>query len=112
MADIEQRADVRMLERRDGARLALEAITELRVGSELSRQHLDRNGPVQRRVARAIDLAHPARPERREDLVRAEAPARCKTHRTPRLRVEGSAPMAATISYGPGRARGAIAIGY
>ena len=35
MSDVEQRADVRMIQRRDGARLAVEAVAQLRVGGEL-----------------------------------------------------------------------------
>ena len=48
------------LKRGDGSRLALEARAELRVGRELRRQHLDRDHAIEPRVARLVDLAHPA----------------------------------------------------
>src|SRR5262245_45017404 len=38
-------------------------------------EHLDGNAAAQPRIARAVDLAHTARAERRDDLVRAEASA-------------------------------------
>ena len=37
------------------------------------RQDLDRHRAVEPRVARPVDLAHPARAERRDDLVGAQA---------------------------------------
>ena len=64
LADVVERADVRMAERGDRLRLALEAEAELRVAGEVRRQHLDRDGAVEARVARAVDLAHAARAER------------------------------------------------
>ena len=39
---------------------------------ELLRQHLYRDVTAEPRVFRPVDLSHPARPEGREDLVRAE----------------------------------------
>ena len=64
-----------MRELRDRARLAVEALAELRIGGERLGQNLDRDGPVEARVARAIDLAHAARAEGGQDLVGAEAGA-------------------------------------
>ena len=60
MADVVERADVRMIERRDRARLALEALAQLRVGRERRRQDLDRDRAVEPRVAGAVDFAHAA----------------------------------------------------
>ena len=79
-ADVEERADVRMLQRRDGARFALEALAQLRVGGERVGQDLDGDGAIEPRVTRAVDLAHPARAERRDDLVRAEPRTRGDSH--------------------------------
>ena len=62
-ADIVQRADVGMIERGDGARLALEAIVEL------ARGNLDRDGPVEARVGAEVHLAHAALADHRQNLV-------------------------------------------
>ena len=59
-----------------GPRLLLEAAQALGIGREDGGQHLDRDVAPEPRVARAVDLAHPARAERDEDLVGAEA--RCR----------------------------------
>jgi hypothetical protein len=49
------------------------------------------------RVAREIDLAHPARPERVRDLMDAESRSG-RQHIAILARVEGPAPSASTIS--------------
>ena len=62
-----------MRERRDGLRLAREAgESRARSPASLLGQDLDRDLAAQPRVARPVDLAHPARAERGEDLVRPE----------------------------------------
>src|SRR5262245_18629920 len=80
MPDVVQRADVRMIERRDRARLAVEPLAQLRIGRERSRQHLDGDGPLKPRVSCAIDLAHPAGADWGNDLVRAEPKSRVESH--------------------------------
>ena len=67
-----------MVERRGRARLLLEARAAVRIRRHRRRQHLDRDLAPELRVPRAVDLAHPARAERREDLVGPETrlPAR------------------------------------
>src|SRR5207249_2942831 len=80
-ADVIQRADVRVIERRNRLGFALEALAEPRVVDALFRKDLDGNRAVQSRVARAIDLAHPAGSERRDDFIRAETNARFEAHR-------------------------------
>ena len=72
-ADVVERADVRMVERRDRPRLALEALADCGFGGELRRQHLDRDVAIEPRVAGAIHLAHAAGAEQRDDLVGPEA---------------------------------------
>ena len=66
-------------------RFALESLAD--VGSEDAalRQDLDRDGPVEARVARLVDLAHPARADEGADLVRAEQGTRSNRHREWRL---------------------------
>ncbi len=63
---------MRVIERRRGARLLLEARQPLGIGGVLLRQNLDRHLAAQARVFAEIHLAHAARAEQLEDLVRAE----------------------------------------
>ncbi len=80
MADVVERADVRVAQRRDALRLALEALAEPRVKRQRCRQDFDGDDPVEARVASLVDLAHAAGPERRDDFIGAEACARCESH--------------------------------
>src|SRR5687768_13594177 len=61
-----------MTQRGDHFRLALETEPKLRVRPELGGQELDRHGPAEPRVSDLVDLAHPARPDRSDDLVRPQ----------------------------------------
>src|SRR5262249_2178441 len=54
LADIMQRADVRMIQARDGLRLALEALAEWPCDD------LDRDGSVEPRIGGPVDSAHAA----------------------------------------------------
>jgi hypothetical protein len=65
---------------RDGACFALEAIAEFRRAGDERRQRLDGDDAVEPRVTRLVDLAHSARADGAEDLVRAEACAVGKSH--------------------------------
>ena len=69
------RADVGVVERRQQARLAREARSTLGVGREMRRQDLYRDVASELVVARAIDLAHAAGAERRNDRVRSKLTA-------------------------------------
>ena len=71
-ADVVQGADVRVVDLGDGARLALEALARFRVVGHAGRKHLDRDEAVEAGIARPEDLAHPARAQRLENLVRTE----------------------------------------
>jgi hypothetical protein len=53
-----QRRDIRMIQRGQQARLALESLNRLGVGSAGLRQNLERDLTFEFRIARAIDLAH------------------------------------------------------
>ena len=75
-----ERADVRMRELRDRLRLALEPLPDFRRRRHVLRQHLHRDRPLQPRVPRLVDLAHPARAQRRKDLVRTELRSRDERH--------------------------------
>src|SRR5690606_38827709 len=71
-ADVVNRQDVRVVQRRRRARFPFEAIEALRRG-EMRRQDLDRHGPPQARVVGLIDLSHPTGANRPGDLVGTEA---------------------------------------
>ena len=71
--DVVNLADVRVVQRRDGARLLLEAADPVGVGVITRRQYLDGNVPAEARVVGALDLSHSAPAEQRHDVVRAEA---------------------------------------
>ena len=73
LSDVVERADVGMRELRDGLRLAREAKLELGVLGEFRGEDLHRYRAVEPRVARPVDLPHPARPDRRDDFVRPQA---------------------------------------
>ena len=80
VADVIERADVWVIERRDGARLPLEALASLRARGEGGVEHFDRDGSVKPRIAGAIDLGHPSRADEREDFIRAKPHPVCQGH--------------------------------
>jgi hypothetical protein len=69
-----------MVERREHPRFALEASQPAGICGEDTRQNLERDVAPERRVARALHLAHAACPEQIEDDVRADGVA--DSHRT------------------------------
>ena len=80
-----QGADVGMVQRRDGPRLALGSFAELLGGD------LDGDVPSDAGIARAIDLAHAAGADLRDDFVRAEFVTSRERHQsqsTPSLRAQ------------------------
>ena len=76
--DVVERADMRVRKLRDRAGLALEALAHLFGGGETFRKDFDRDASIEAGVARPVDLAHAARSEQREDLVRPQPGARCQ----------------------------------
>ena len=72
---VEQRADVGVVERRHGQRLVAEALLEALL------RHLHRDRPLEPRVAGLVDVAHPARAHRAQDLVGTEPGAGSQKHR-------------------------------
>ena len=65
--------DVRMIERREKARFALESSKCVIVTGERFGKQLDRNLAPESRIRRAIDHAHSARAKRVENFIRTEA---------------------------------------
>jgi len=80
VTQVVQRTNVRMRERGDRARLALEAGAQVGIARDFRRKDLDRDGAIEPRVPRAIDLAHAAAAQRGEDLVGAESSAGSQGH--------------------------------
>ena len=74
--DAVNRPDVGMIERRQQARLALEARAPVGIGQPEIRQDLEGDLAAERRVASPIDVAHAAGAEQSGDLVGSEALAR------------------------------------
>ena len=66
------RDDVRVVESGHSQRFLLEAVAAFVI---VDLQRLDRDVAVESRVAGAVDIAHPARADLRDDFVRAEARA-------------------------------------
>ena len=79
-ADVVDAADVRMVQGRDGASLALEAGSQIGIASDLTWQDLDRDRPIEARVACSVDLTHSARADLDGHFIRAEACAGCECH--------------------------------
>jgi hypothetical protein len=71
-ADVVYGEDVRVVQRRSGARLLLESMEAVEIGCHCRRQHLDGHITSEPRIVRTIHLAHPAGAEDRDDLVRTE----------------------------------------
>ena len=79
-ANVIQRADVRVVELRDGTGFAVEPFAKFPIGGERDGQHFDRNDAIEPRVARFVDLAHATAPEQRLDFVGAQRGAGGKCH--------------------------------
>ena len=75
LADVVERADVGMVQPRDGSGLALEALSSLGLFGGFRRQDLDGHDASDACVVRTIDLAHPSTAEEGDDLVRSQAGA-------------------------------------
>ncbi len=73
-SDVVDLANVRMVNRGDGARFALKPV---RIVSD---QPLDRDRAIQASIVRLVDLAHTARADQRLNFVRAESGPRSQEH--------------------------------
>jgi hypothetical protein len=67
--DVEDRADVGMLKRGGGPRLALEALESFGVFREIVRQELQGDAPPELQILRLVDDSHAAAAELAEDPV-------------------------------------------
>src|SRR5262249_49905310 len=64
----------------DGLRLAFETLLRLGAVRKVRREDLDRDRPLEPRVARLVDLAHASGADRGQDLVGTEASSRSERH--------------------------------
>ena len=71
-ADVEDRTDVRMVQRRRGARFKRKAGESIRIGRGADRQDFDGDVAFEPGVAGLVDLAHAARAEQRVDAIGPE----------------------------------------
>ena len=83
-ADVVNAQDVGMRELARGLGLDLEAAEPLRIGGEAGGQGLDRHLAAEPRIASAIDLAHPAGADWRDDFVRSEPGSGGNSHHATR----------------------------
>ena len=79
--DAVDRADMRVAQRRGGARLTQQVAP--RIAGEARVQNLDRYGPAKQGVTGAIDLSHAAGADWRQNLVMAEPMPRWERDRLP-----------------------------
>ena len=80
LADVMERADVRMVQAGDRLRLTLEALSEIRIVGDMRREHLDGDGALEPRVGGLVDLAHAAGADEGRDVVAAESGANRERH--------------------------------
>ena len=83
VAHVVDAADVRVVEARDRLRLAMEPLAPLVAQAVGLDQNLDRDRSIEPAIVAAIDFAHAASAERRDDLVRPEARTGGKDHSGP-----------------------------
>jgi hypothetical protein len=63
---------MRMMERRESLRLALETLSQVRIGRDVLGKNFDRNRALEPRVGGFVNLSHTAGPDRTGDRVGAE----------------------------------------
>ena len=76
VADIVERADVRMIQTRHGVRFALHALPQLCIANQIGAQDFDGYITTEFGIARQIHLTHTARAELRADFITAKPCAR------------------------------------
>ena len=79
-ADVVDAADVRMVQRGDRPRLALEAGPRIGVAGDFTREDFDGNRAIETSIPGFVDLAHAAGAEHSLDLIRAEPSAGGQCH--------------------------------
>jgi hypothetical protein len=69
LAYVVHRADMRVAQRGHGASFALETLAIFEVRGEVWGQHLDRDGTIETPITRAVNFAHAAGADGRDDFV-------------------------------------------
>ena len=69
LADVVKRADMRMIQAGNGARFALESLTQFGSIGKVIRKDFDGNGAVEPRIPGAVHLSHPTCANCREDFI-------------------------------------------
>ena len=69
LADVVERADVRMIQAGDGLRFALEPLAQFGTICKMRRQNLDGDNSIEAGIAGFVDLAHATRTDSGEDFV-------------------------------------------
>ena len=99
--DVMKRADIRMRDAGDGASFVAEPFDPAaRRVDELAREQLDGDGPIEPRIARAVDFTHSPGAEQCQDLERAKAGAGVEPHSSP-PKYTGLPPRVSGASFGP-----------
>jgi hypothetical protein len=80
LADVVQRADVRVRQARDRASFTPKTFSSTRIDRRLSRQDLNGNCAIKAAVACFVDFTHPPCAEWREDFIHAKPGARGEDH--------------------------------
>ena len=99
LADVVDRANVRVIEGRGGLRLPREPRADRRIGEPVPANELERDRSLEAHVGRAKDFAHSALPERTVDAIRTEmleavATQACRVvHGTAKLSIDDINPL-------------------
>lgn len=80
LADVVNRKNVRMIQRRRSLRLQPQPRDRTRIAARLFRQNLDGHIAIQPSIARPIHHTHPTLTDRLNDLVNTEPRASCEVH--------------------------------
>ncbi len=72
--------DIRMVQRGEEPRLAIESGQPVGIGPEGGRQDFDGHIPAESQITREIDFAHSARAEQADNLIAADAGAGRESH--------------------------------
>ena len=79
LTDVVQRADVRMVQARDGSCLAFEPLLVSGVVGEL-REDLDSNRALEPCISRTVNLSHSAHAKKGDNLIRSQTRSRGQCH--------------------------------
>ncbi len=80
LADVMERADVRMVQAGGRLGFPLEPLAQIGIVGDVRQEHLDGDGTIQAGVERLVDLPHASSAELGLDLVGAERGARGEGH--------------------------------